>query len=239
MRNTFLSVSILCLSLFQASYAWADGPLLGDRNGDGDVEVLAFGDSITYGVGDGNAPGEYVGAISDIGEPRGYPLRLSSLLGVTVLNAGIPGEELVGLSGLRESGVDRFPTTALGSSADVIILMEGSNDARYDASPSQYARILQKVINVARADNRALLLATLPPPTLQRAEFAPRVISYSSVVRDLGAVNTVPVVDVAAGFLTECPEISTCQYYNLPEGLHPNTVGYDAIASMMANALQE
>lgn len=232
---SLLLIAILCVP----AVALADGPLLEDRNGDGQVEVMAFGDSITYGVGDGFSPGEYVSSISDIGDPRGYPLRLSSLLGVSVLNAGVPGEELVGLSGVREAGVDRFASIALGSSADLIVLMEGANDARFEVSPSLYARNIQKVVNVARADNRNLLIATLPPPTLQRAEFAPRIISYSTVVRDLGAVNSIPVVDIAAGFLTECPEISVCSYYNLPEGLHPNTLGYDAIASMIANKVQE
>lgn len=50
-------------------------------------DVLAFGDSITYGVGDGTNPGDFVVLIDDAGQPRGYPLRLSATLGTGVTNA--------------------------------------------------------------------------------------------------------------------------------------------------------
>lgn len=58
------------------------------------------------------------------------------------------------------------------------------------------------------------------------------------MIRQLGAINDVPVIDLEQGFIKDCPDLSTCQYYNLPEGLHPNTVGYDAIAKMVAADLQ-
>jgi len=69
--------------------------------------------------------------------------------------------------------------------------------------------------------------------------FAPQTALYSETVRQLGALNEIPVIDLEQGFLTDCPDLSICPYYNLPEGLHPNTVGYDAIARMVATKLQE
>ena len=210
--------------------------ILEDKNGDGAVEVLAFGDSITYGVGDGIEPGEYVLEITDLGRPRGWPLRLSSLLGVSVLNAGVPGE---GLSeDGSETGVQRFAGVVVGSSADVVVIKEGTNDAQRLVSDSQYRNALQKVINTARADNKNVVVATLAAPLGLREQYAPFTGNLSMVIRDVAAYNLVPVVDIEALFYAGCPVYAECAYYNRPEGLHPNTLGYDVIAAEMARVLQ-
>ena len=81
--------TIFCLSIGSFS-ANAQG-LLEDLNGNGVVEVVAFGDSITRGVGDFNAPGNIVSdaqAQNFPGGEAGYPLRLESFLGIGIQNAG-------------------------------------------------------------------------------------------------------------------------------------------------------
>jgi lysophospholipase L1-like esterase len=216
--------------------AYAQDAILQDRNGDGAVEVLAFGDSITYGVGDGNSPDEYVEVIPDLGKPRGYPLRLSSLLGVSVLNAGAPGEGLA--EDGTEAGLERFPGVVIGSTADVVIIAEGTNDAQRLVPNDVFVRALQKMINVARADGRQVVLSTLANPIALRAQYAPFTANISNQIRDVAAINSLPLVDIETLFQTGCPVYSECAYYNRPEGLHPNTLGYDAIASEMANVLQ-
>ena len=218
--------------------AMGEGAPLSDRNNDGQIEVVAFGDSITYGVGDGTDPGQYVSGIGEVGDPRGYPLRLSSVLAVPVLNAGIPGEMVIGIPGPRAAGVVRFPEVVVGSTADLVIIFEGINDARYDISATELEAAYQKMINVARADNKNIAIATLLPPTVQHGTLAPTAALYSETIRGLGAMNGILVIDLEQGFLRDCPDLSTCSYYNLPEGLHPNTVGYDAITTMIATALQ-
>ncbi len=204
---------------------------LTDRNGDGAVEILAFGDSITYGVGDGSTPGDYVEQIYDAGDPRGYPLRLSSLIGVAVDNAGLPGEELI------RTGIDRFPGLVIGGSADAVIIMEGVNDAGQQITASVYSNTLQRAINVARAENKDVVLATIAPPTEFHSSLAPFTNAYSVAVRRLAAINSLPLADIEQTFYQACPDLSICSYYNLPEGLHPNTLGYDAIAEAMALAV--
>lgn len=236
-RGKFLSM--VCVSLFaRVAVAHADGAPLTDRNNDGQVEILAFGDSITYGVGDGTEPGQYISELGDVGDPRGYPLRLSSLLGVPVMNAGIPGEMVVGEPGGRVPGTTRFPKEVVGSPADLVIIFEGANDARVETPTDQFEAGCQRMINVARADNKNVVIATLLPPTVQHGMFAAQTALYSETIRHVGAINDIPVIDLEKGFLLDCPDLSTCPYYNLPEGLHPNTVGYDAIARMVATALQ-
>jgi lysophospholipase L1-like esterase len=230
--RSLVSLAIF-MSVFLCSGVSTEAQVLRDVTGDGQVEVLAFGDSITYGVGDGNNPGEYIPEIADSGSPRGYPKRVSATIGLPVSNAGVPGERLV------RSGLERFPSLLVGSDIDTIVFMEGTNDAVFQTEGSQYRRAVQRVINVARAEGKSIVLATLPPPTSTRAALALFTNFYSSIVRDLGVINSVPVADVEQQFLSACADLNTCQLYNLPEGLHPNTAGYDAIAEVISATMAQ
>jgi lysophospholipase L1-like esterase len=204
---------------------------LRDMNGDGKVEVLAFGDSITYGVGDGIKPGEYVEEITSSDNPGGYPRRLKNLLGVPVRNAGVPGEELVA------SGVYRVASVVTNSSADVVVLLEGSNDAVHVVSRGDYSRALQKAINVARADGKQVVLITVPRPSDMHASLTPFTEAYAEAVRELATINDLPVADMQRAWSNACADPFQCQLYNLPEGLHPNTLGYDHMAQTVAATL--
>jgi len=204
-----------------------------DVTGDGKVHILAFGDSITYGVGDGGNPGDFVEVIDDSGSPRGYPLRLSSNGGLLVSNAGVPGEQLL------RGGTERFPDLVVGTDVDTVVFMEGVNDAVQRVEASEYRAAVQRVINVARAEGRNIVLNTLPPPTAMRDSLAPYTTLYSTVIRELAGVNDLVVADVEQKFITDCPDMESCMYYNLPEGLHPNTSGYDAIAEVISASLNK
>jgi lysophospholipase L1-like esterase len=236
MTHIFGALLATVVFAFNVSAASAQDAVLQDRNGDGSIEVIAFGDSITYGVGDGYSPDEYVEVITDFGKPRGYPRRLSSLLGVSVLNAGVPGEGLA--EDGSETGVERFPGVVLGSDADVVIIAEGTNDAERLVPNDVFVPALQKMVNVARAAGRQVVLSTLATPIGLRAQYAPFTQNISNLIRDVAAINSLPLVDIEKLFQDGCPVYEDCQYYNRPEGLHPNTVGYDAIAAGMASVLQ-
>ncbi len=223
----------LAVGAIVASTVDAQAQVLRDTTGDGKVEVLAFGDSITYGVGDGNNPGDYVPEITDSGNPRGYPTRVSAATGLPVGNAGSPGERLV------RSGLERFASLVVGSDVDTVIFMEGANDAVHQIEGAQYRRAVQRIVNVARAEGKSLVLATLPPPTANHASLALFTTFYSSIVKDLGTINDVPVADVEQRFLSACPDLNTCELYNLPEGLHPNTNGYDAISEVILSTVAQ
>jgi lysophospholipase L1-like esterase len=222
--------AITLLVCFSA-YGVAEESLVNDVNGDGLVNVTGFGDSITYGVGDGLSPGEDIPVVEESGSPRGYPKRLSSMLNLSVRNSGVPGEELVA------QGVWRVPDVVGSSQVDTVVLMEGSNDAVKQTSTGDYARALQRAINVVRASGRQIVIATIPPPTENHSSLAPFTESYSATVRELAALNEVRLADVEALWRATCPELEQCDLYNLPEGLHPNTKGYDALAQMIAAAL--
>jgi lysophospholipase L1-like esterase len=223
--------AVVVFSLFEfVSTAFA-APL-SDRNGDGVVSVLAFGDSITYGVGDDLAAGSYVEEVPELGVARGYPKRLSGLVSADVSNAGEPGERLT------QAGWLRFPGLVVGSDIDTVILMEGTNDAIHRTEGAEYRRKVQRLINVVNAEDRSIVLATLPPPVANQQSLSLYTNLYSAIIRELSVVNSLPYADVEQKFITDCPELQSCALYNIPEGLHPNTVGYDVIAGVMRAALE-
>lgn len=208
-----------------------DLSILRDVNGDGAVKVLAFGDSITYGVGDAFQPGQHVEDMTGSGEKGGYPERLERYLGVPVANQGIPGEELT------VGGVERFPRQATGSAFDIVIIMEGTNDAPQQISYGHYSRSLQRMINVGVADGKEVVVMTVPPPVASRDSIQPFTQSYSRAGRDLARINGVPLIDVEQAITDACPVLDRCSFYNLPEGLHPNRRGYDALGQIVAAGL--
>ena len=209
--------SIVLLLICQAAGNAESSPILEDKNQDGIISALAFGDSITFGIGDDSSNG-------------GYPSRLAALVGIPVANQGIPGEQIT------EEGVHRAPSVLLSSSADLLFLMEGANDANQQKSSGIYRSAVQRIINVAVALGKEPVLFTLPPPCCDRGAQAPFTNSYSSEIKQIAASNSLSIVDQQLAWTTTC-EGSECHLYNLPDGLHPNSTGYTVMAQVAAATL--
>lgn len=228
----FLTAILVALLITTGSISQTvEAELLEDVNGDGVVSITAYGDSITYGVGDGTQPGQFFERAPFPPGPAGYPARVSSQLGVSVANLGDPGEVLTG------TGVERFPAAVQSTNSDLVLIMEGANDAIFQTSTSAYGRALQKSVNASIALGRLPVLLTLPPPCCNHSGSRPFVRSYSDVVRARASRNDLTVIDVERAWDSTC-EGAQCSLYNLPEGLHPNQSGYTAIAqTIMAGLL--
>ena len=209
----------------------ANAQVLSDKNGSGTIMVVAIGDSLTAGLGDGIAVGADIPVLQGTEFGEGYPGRLTRLLGVPVENEGIPGEEF------STGGIVRFPTEVISSNADAVILFEGLNDSFSKESPAELGRMVQRAANVSRALNRNLVLVTLPPPCCNHAGRENFIDSYTQQIREVGAVNNLPVADVAKAWDTTCQNREECELFNLPEGLHPNKLGYDVIAQTIAASI--
>lgn len=218
-------------SLLLITTAFAQNNNLQDINLDGKIEMLAFGDSITRGVGDFYSPGEEAPAIlPSPPSEAGYPLRMESLLGISVQNKGIRGEFL------SEAGVYRFSSTVSASNADYIILSEGANDVFVSASSQTLRRDMQAMINMAKVMGREPIIATIPTPCCGHAGSAPYIDSYNLAYKDLAALNEIKMADVSRAFSQTCTG-EECYLFNLPEGLHPNSKGYDAMAQTIIAAI--
>ena len=233
------------LALFQFSPAFAqdpslaplvnedflEGSVINDNNGSGSLEVLAFGDSITRGVGDFNAVGSFIESVSPevVGE-AGYPLRIEALFGISVANNGSPGEELI------DTGLKRFASAVTSQRPDIAIILEGANDAIFNKNDRTYFRKIQAAINIARATGAEPVLLTPTPTCCDREGRGPLINTYASRVREIAALNDVPLADTAKAFTNACGS-SDCFLLNRPEGLHPNSAGYDVISEVVAATL--
>ena len=213
-----------------------ENSLIHDWNGDGELRLMAFGDSLTRGVGDFTAPGVEIHETADIFFPgpsqeAGYPLRLENWTGLSVQNYGDPGESLV--SG---NGVYRFANSIQQVRPDVVVFYEGSNDAVFQKSSTEYFFRLQSVVNMARAVGAHPVIATVPVPTENHSGSAPFVSSYNGMVKRVAQFGSLPYADLSRAFQNSC-DYPDCDLYNFPEGLHPNTRGYDLIAENIAATL--
>jgi acyl-CoA thioesterase-1 len=126
-----------------------------------DAVVLAFGDSLTFGVGAN--PGE------------SYPARLEALIGRKVVSAGVPGETSAG-------GLARLPAVLEEAKPQLVILCEGGNDFLQKLDETQAANNLRAMIRLARAQGAQVVLIAVPKPGLLPSppEF------YSAMAKEFG-----------------------------------------------------
>ena len=183
--------------------------------------VLAFGDSITAGVGDSRPAPD-----------RGYPVRLQALLA----DAGVPAEvRNLGVSGeTTAEGLLRLPG-AIAGGGDLILLMEGTNDISRGLSPEAIAFNLREMGRLAAQRGIEPIYATLLPrgpgdindPENLRTEL----VAWE--LRDRTYRDGAGLVDPFAVFSrTENVFVRL-----FADPYHPNAEGYDVLAKAFVEVL--
>ncbi len=106
-----------------------------------DATILAFGDSLTLGVG--------------ANDEDAYPQKLEKLINLKVVNAGVSGEATA--EGLQRLGaeLDRY-------SPQLVILLEGGNDILRNYNLAQTKQNLAKMIEEIQSRNMQLILVGVP-----------------------------------------------------------------------------
>ncbi|MGH7896767.1 MAG: SGNH/GDSL hydrolase family protein, partial [Candidatus Binatia bacterium] len=202
---------------------------LEDLDGDGEVFVIAFGDSITRGVGDG-ARGDTVPPLAT----GGYPARLQRLVGVPVLNFGVPGEQTA-------QGRARLPKVLQATRTDYVILLEGVNDVEHRLD-GDAIRNLQGMIDSVFQSGAMPIVGTLTPTCCDHRNTAPesRILRFNDTLRAMAESQSVPVIDFHTAFGPD-PTIGfdpASGSIHVPEGLHPTSPGYDLMAATAAEAFE-
>lgn len=199
----------------------ADPVLLKDVNGNGVIEIDAFGDSITRGVGDFIPAGQFIEVTTIPNGEAGYPLRIELLLNVPVSNLGVPGERL------STAGVRRFAGSQPSRRPDIVVISGGSNDAVDLANSTNYFYAVQTMLNIATVTGTQAILATIPNTCCDRERLNVHIDQYNQALRTLALINDVPLADINRAYRNTCRNVEECFLLNLPEGLHPNEAGYD------------
>jgi len=107
--------------------------------------ILAFGDSLTYGKG--------------TSRDSAYPNVLQSLSGQPVINAGISGETTA-------EGMRRLPKLLEKHDPGLVILFEGGNDILQNLPQSSTKANLNSMINTIKTHGSQLVLVAVPEKSL-------------------------------------------------------------------------
>jgi lysophospholipase L1-like esterase len=107
--------------------------------------VLAFGDSLTSGVG--------------AEEEESYPAVLARLLGCRVVNSGVAGE-------ITREGLARLPELLRRHRPQMVIICFGGNDMLRKLNDEEIARNLREMIRVVRQAEADVVLLGVPQPGL-------------------------------------------------------------------------
>lgn len=135
--------------------------------------ILAFGDSLTQGVG---AP-----------DGAAYPEQLARLTGWTVINAGVAGETTA-------EGLERLPESLEAHAPALMILLMGGNDVLRNNDLAVAKRNLGDMIEQAQASGVAVVLVGVPEKSL----FSQSAPLYEQLAEEHGVVL---VDDLVAGLL--------------------------------------
>ncbi|NCC25421.1 MAG: arylesterase [Deltaproteobacteria bacterium] len=190
-----------CLAL---ALAWGCGssPESSIRPLGPDSVILAFGDSLTRGTG---APPE-----------KSYPEVLSEALGLTVVNAGVPGE-------VSAEGRARIPGLLDRHQPDLVILCHGGNDFLRRLDEGRTRENISAMLDLIRSQGRDVVLIGVPRLGwgLSVPEF------YAELAREHGCLL---VPDLLLDILQR-PELKS-------DMIHPNSAGYGLMAEKLAETIR-
>ena len=194
------------------------------QSGDPEIRIACVGDSITYGA-----------TIPDR-EKACYPEQLAKLLGprFTVRNCGVNGATASRDGDLPWVGTPAFQELE-AFRPEVVILMLGTNDTKpqnwkgREAFLSEYRSL---IATLRAVKSRPKIWAAFPPPVYKdewgiNAETLDEVIEATEVACDRDRVPVIDINDALSGHAAM-----------FPDGVHPNAVGAELIATTVYQAVR-
>ena len=217
----------------------------------GIARIVAFGDSITFGITSDLIPALGRVELARSFDPtKSYPSRLQAKLqqlfgagSIEVINQGQEGETAL-------EALPRLSGVLAGLRPDTVLLMEGTNDLfkqTTDAALMEVAAAMEGLVMEARRQGVDPMLATIPPQRGTPQEFLPPILN--DFLRQVAIRQNVPLVDIYT-LLNEA-QCRTLPPFRLPtrrlptlrsltltqgacigdDGLHPTEEGYELMAN--------
>ena len=165
--------------------------------------VIAFGDSLTAGFG------------ASAGED--YPARLSSLIGETVVNAGVSGDT-------TEAALARLESDVLSRNPRIVIVGLGGNDFLHGADGPSTEAHLRTIIRKIESGGAMVVLLGFRFPSIT-ANYG---TMYARVAHD---ERCLLIPDLLHGILND-PALKS-------DEVHPNARGYQVMAERIAGPVRK
>ena len=192
--------------------------------------IVAFGDSITAG----KAP-------FDEKNQGGYPARMEKILrktglaNVEVVNAGLGGET-------TSEGLSRINSVlAANSSADLFILMEGTNDVNLvNSGLLSIETVVSNIEGMAskvRGKGIDVIYATVIPRPPWARQDSSNFVTFELVLelRELTSKGNRPIAEPFDVFENRAQKIFSKYYFKTDPVGHPNANGFDLMAEIFAD----
>jgi len=198
-RNIFIISLVIFLSLFSAGCD--SGPKIAPL--DQATVILAFGDSLTHGTG--------------AAKEQSYPAVLGQMLGINIINLGIPGE-------VTSEGLKRLPTVLDEYNPTLVLLCHGGNDFLRRHNQEETIRNLRSMINLIRERGADVILIGVPK--LGFGLDVPRF--YTTIAEE----NQIPYErDILLDLLGDNDMKS--------DSIHPNATGYRLMAEAVYGVIED
>lgn len=188
---------------------------------------LAFGDSIT------NPQGAFDEPSRPCPEECGYPGRLEDLLQAAgfeaeVINRGLGGED-------TSEGLERIDSVLASVDADVMLLMEGTNDVSVGISPETTRFNLNQMAQKAAARGMSTVHATVIPrvPDAKQGDGSNVVTQRLNwEIRELAFTRGRELADPFEVFRSHPNPFAELYFSGADAVGHPNPAGFDLLAEI-------
>lgn len=177
------------------------------------LRIAAFGDSLTAGYG--------------LSQQQAFPAVLQELLrarghNVEVLNLGISGDTTAGGRSRLNFVLEKQPR--------IVILALGANDMLRNLPPEKTKENLSAIITALKDKGITVILAGMKAASNLGPQYASR---FNGIYPDLADAHDLPFYPFFLDGVALKPHL------NLPDGLHPNAAGVQAIAENMLPLIEK
>jgi len=180
--------------------------------------ICCIGDSLTQGIGDGQALG-WVGRLARQGFAKA-PERARSL---TVCNLGLRGDTSVRIAARWREETDRRRRPGEDMA---FVLSFGAADGKLGVHLADSVRASRQVLAEAAALGRTLFIA--PPPAFD-PHWSAHIRQLGQAVRGLCAELGVPTFDLHQPLSVQAGYMASLEV----DGIHPDAAGYDSMAALL------
>ena len=196
-----LIVGIIALSAIAAIYHFiTPSAAIVNRTPSGGA-IVCFGDSLTYGTG--------------ASKGMDYPAQLSRMIGLPVMNAGVPGDTTARALKRLDGVLDRQPR--------VVLITLGGNDLKNGISRQTAFDNLRAIIRSVQAEGALVIIGGIEMPFYGKGFGG----AYRELAEETGSVLIPNVFDGIMGTRSL-----------MSDPIHPNSQGYTVMAQHFYRALQ-